>query len=136
MPRSCLMKGRAMFAMVASSTTISWATEMSTSAHPRGRWPDPAVGSAAGAVAMDMRVPSVRRRGWGGGGRVGVVSAGAARRGGEDDLVDHVGDGLLVGGQPEHEAAVQDDAREGGGQQVEVEVRRDLATGPGPLEDP
>jgi hypothetical protein len=29
------MNGSAMLAMVASSTTISWAIEMSTSAHPR-----------------------------------------------------------------------------------------------------
>src|SRR6188472_101705 len=98
MPRSCLMKGSAMFAMVASSTTISWATEMSTSAHPRRRWPDPVLGSAAGAVAVDMRLPSVRRGGWRWCGK--VRSDGTARRGGDDDLVDHLGDRLLVGGQP------------------------------------
>src|SRR6478672_3253249 len=117
-----------MLAMVASSTTISWATEMSTRAQPRWRWPEPVAGSVACVVAMDIRLPWVRRRGCG--------SDGGTRRGGDDDLVHHPGDRLLVGGEAEHEAAVQDDAREGGGQQVEVEVRGDLAAGPGPLEDP
>src|SRR3954454_14804208 len=37
MPRACCADGRAMFTMLASSTTISWATAMTTSAsHLRG----------------------------------------------------------------------------------------------------
>ena len=57
-------------------------------------------------------------------------------RGGQDDLVDHACHGLLVGGLPEHEAAVQDDPGQGRGEQVEIEVGGDLAAGTGPLEDP
>ena len=71
------MKGRAMLAMVASSTTISWATEMSTRAHPRWRWPWPRgrLLGLAGWLRWSWRfLLSVGC--WGVGGRSGRVAAG------------------------------------------------------------
>ena len=43
--------------------------------------------------------------------------------GGQDDLVDHPGHQVGSGLVPQQEDAVEDDARQGGSEQVEVDVR-------------
>ena len=104
-----------MLAMVASSTTISWAMQMSTRAQPRCRWPG-GVGSAA------CRRRSLRRGSWC---LLAVGRWGGAAGGGrEDDLVDDPLDERRVGDRlAQDEDAVQDDPREGRAEQVEVDVR-------------
>ena len=136
------MKGSAMLAMVASSTTISWATEMSTRAQPRWRVAVPVArrcGRRCGDVVMRSWVVAgcVTVGQAADGRRVGVVRGQAVGpvAAGHDDLVDDAGDGLLVGGLARDEAAVQDDPGQGRGEQVEVDVRGDLAALAGALED-
>ena len=135
MSRSSRMNGRAMLAMVASSTTISWATEIRTSAQPRWLWPCPAVDGCAvvtdpgvvsaslmGFLALSYRVWVVR-------GRVRV------EHGGEDDVVDDALDDRVVGGEAHHEGAVQQDPGQRRADHLEVDVVPDLAAGLGPLVD-
>ena len=123
MSRSFWMKGRAMFTMVPSSTTISWATEMSTSAQPRCRfwW---LVGSATSVGALAVSVMRsclsvgqglVRRPGR------------AVAHGRQDHVVDDPGDGVVVGLEAHHEGAVQEDPGQRGADDLEVEVVVDLA---------
>src|SRR3954451_12169723 len=98
MSRSDWMKGRAMFTMVPSSTTISCATEMSTSAHPRCSFlPEPVLAALA---------TSVIRRSFC---RGSVERSRVAGRGRQDDLVDHAGDQLGGGRLAQDEHAVQHD---------------------------
>src|SRR6478736_3068946 len=133
MSRSLPMNGRAMLAMVASSTTISWAIEMSTRARPSLSWPFGLVTTASRVApssivsSSDMWVSLALLRGRGR--RVGC------QRGGQDDLVDHLADRVLVGRKPHQEETVQTDAGECRREQVEVDALAELATGLGPLED-
>src|SRR6478752_5238890 len=101
MSRSVWMKGRAMFTMVPSSTTMSCATEMSTRAHPRCSFLPEAVLSALAT--------SVIRRSFC---RGSVVRGRGAGSGRQDDLVDHAGDQVGRGLLAHDENAVQDDAGE------------------------
>src|SRR3954454_15624956 len=102
MSRSDWMKGRAMFTMVRSSTTISCATEMSTSAHPRCIFlPE---------LVLSALATSVIRRSFC---RGSVVRGRGAGGGRQDDLVDHAGDEVGVGLLAHDENAVQDDPGEG-----------------------
>src|ERR1041384_7051471 len=57
MPRSCWAEGRAMFTMVASSTTISWASAMKVSAFQRLESGVGAFAATAWAVS-DMEIPT------------------------------------------------------------------------------
>ena len=50
-------------------------------------------------------------------------------------MVDDALDGLVVGDETHHERAVEEDAREGGGDDVDVDVGRDLAPVDRPLVD-
>ena len=125
------MKGRAMLAMVASSTTISCATEMSTRAHPRCcGWPCAGeVGLAARrwrSVSSDMRVPYCLVVS-----EVGEAAQGRAG-GGQDDLVDHPGDGLLVGGQRPARRCGAGRSRRGPGRAGRGRGRRRSRRGRGP----
>src|SRR6478735_5480768 len=124
MSRSYCMKGRAMFTMVPSSTTISCATEMSTSAHPR--W------SFLPELVLAALATSVIRRSFC---RGSVVRGRVAGGGRQDDLVDHAGDQVRRGQLAHDENAVQDDAGEGRLQQREVDVVTQLAALPGSLPD-
>src|SRR6478609_1214953 len=112
-----------MFAMVASSTTMSWAIEMSTSAHPR--W------ACCPGARASVCLRSVMRKSFGIGGELSV-GAGGGRK---DDLVDDTGDERLVGQLTHDVHAVQDDAGERGCEQVDVDARAELAAAPGALED-
>src|SRR5690242_3601889 len=58
MPRSCWAEGRAMFTMVASRTTISWASAMKTSAFQRLASPLGAAAPRALRADSDMEVPT------------------------------------------------------------------------------
>src|SRR5689334_25412193 len=58
MPRSAWAEGRAMFTMVASSTTISWASAMKTSAFQRLASPVCSTGPRAFEAVSDMGVPT------------------------------------------------------------------------------
>src|SRR5881392_36216 len=121
MSRSLPMNGRAMLAIVASSTTISWATVISTRARPRrtgrpvsGCTATASLGPSPTTVSSDMGCSSVSLGVW------------VGQRGGQDDLVDDARDGLLVGRQPHQEQAVQHDPGEGRGQEVEVDPLAEL----------
>src|SRR5690349_11105156 len=97
MSRSVAMKGSAMFTMVPSSTTMSCATEMSTSAHPRCCFlPELVLAALATSVIRRSFCSVGERSRTTGGGR-------------QDDLVDHAGDQLGSRGLAEDEHAVQDD---------------------------
>src|SRR5689334_14203979 len=113
-----------MLAMVASSTTMSWAIEMSTRAHPR--W-----ACCPGARASVCCLRSAMSKSFG----IGVERSVVAGGGREDDLVDDLGDELLVGQLTHDVHAVQDDACECGGEEVDVDTRAELAAVPGALED-
>src|SRR5215217_919019 len=127
MSRSLPMNGKAMLAMVASSTTISWAMVISTRARPRR---GPVVDSSAMASSgpsptttlSDIDVSS-------------VLSGRVFQSRGQDDLVDHVADGVPIGREPHQEESVQADACEGGGEEVEVDAVAQLAARLGLLED-
>src|SRR5689334_15805847 len=58
MPRSVWADGRAMFTMVASSTTISWASAMKTSAFQRLASPVFSTAPGAFEAVADMGVPT------------------------------------------------------------------------------
>ena len=62
-------------------------------------------------------------------------AAGLRAAGGQDDLVEDAIDEVRAGGLAEHEDAVQDDARQGRADQVDVGVVAELAAVAGPLED-
>src|SRR3954453_9434101 len=107
-----------MFTIVPSSTTMSCATEMRTSAQPRCL-PTPVSGaSLSGATRVSVmccvtfwwRDVSRGR----GGGR-------------QDDLVDDAGDDVPRGDLADEDEAVHDDPGQGRGEQVDVDVRADLA---------
>src|SRR5690242_17274933 len=114
-----------MFTMVPSSTTISCATEMSTSAQPRCCFvPEPVLS----AFTTSVIGVSWFSRGSGGQDRL----AGGSR---QDDLVDHLGD--QVGGRllAHDEEAVQHDAGQRRLEQGQVDVVAELAAVAGALPD-
>ena len=100
-----------MFAMVASSTTMSCAMQISARAHPRWRCPE-AVGRCGGAAVRWRSSGLLGERG---------VAAGGGR---EDDLVDDALDQVAGDGVAEDERAVQEDPRQGGAEQGEVDTGR------------
>src|SRR5215212_10637532 len=117
-----------MLAMVLSSTTISWATQMRTSAQAACRGAATAPSStvdSSRAVRSVMGCLSV-------GGSDGSAHSASGR---QDDLVDDAGDELLGGELADEDEAVHDDPGQGRGEQVDVDLGADLATGDGPLED-
>src|SRR6478672_948952 len=115
-----------MLAMVASSTTMSWAIEMSTRAHPR--WACFPGARAGASVCVRSAMSKVLL--WIGGER--SAEAGGGR---EDDLVDDTGDERLVRHLTHDVEAVQDDARQCGGEEVDVDVLGDLTAFAGADED-
>src|SRR3954454_10802898 len=124
MSRSWWMNGSAMFTMVPSSTTISCATEMSTSAHPRCCLLPELVLSAlaTSVIGVSFSRGSVGRSRLAGGGR-------------QDDLVDHAGDQVGCRLLAHDEDAMQHDAGERRLEQGQVEVVAELAPVAGALPD-
>src|SRR6478735_8698299 len=122
-----------MFAMVASSTTISWAIEMSTSAHPRRTCFLDALVSVV--VVSDMGFLRVVGASLPNGAELVTGAVGRVHRRGQDDLVDDADDRVLGRVLTENEVAVQDDSRERRGEQIEVRVGMELPAVAGALED-
>src|SRR3954451_14197515 len=106
-----------MFTMVPSSTTISCATEMRTSAQMRRLSPlvSATSSTAASGWVSVIAVPSL----------VGRSRSGAAGRGRQDDLVDDAGDEVLGRRLADHEEAVQHDAGQGRREELDVDVVAD-----------
>src|SRR3954447_21056550 len=136
------MKGRAMLAMVLSSTTMSWATQMSTSAQRRFFWVVEVPGEPSTAAVVSVMSSSLGSSSSTCGCSVGagllVASLYAARRvlhGGEDHVVDDALDGRVVRWDAEDEGPVHEDPGEGGADQLDVEVVADLAASLGALVD-
>src|SRR4051812_2486215 len=122
-----------MLAMVLSSTTISWATQISTSAQAAwlGALLGPSSTTASGrsvSSVMGMCLSVIGRE------RSADTRVGDAS-GREDDLVDDALDELLGGSLADEEEAVQHDPGQGRGEQLDVHVRTDLAARLGALEE-
>src|SRR3954453_3889453 len=123
-----------MFAMVLSSTTISWATQISTSAQVAwegpftGPWSTTASGRSVSSV-MGVVSLSMGGRERSADGRTGDAS------GRQDDLVDDALHELLGGALADEEEPMQHDPGQGRGQQLDVHVRTDLAALLGALEE-
>src|SRR3954453_13514383 len=123
-----------MFAMVLSSTTISWATQISTSAQVAwegpftGPWSTTASGRSVSSV-MGVGSLSMGGRERSADGRTGDAS------GRQDDLVDDALHELLGGALADEEEPMQHDPGQGRGQQLDVHVRTDLAALLGALEE-
>src|SRR5687768_10986214 len=107
-----------MLAIVLSSTTISCAIEMITSAQPRWVWPPFGWDSSSmrGSVVSD----------------IGFLGVGRVHRGRHDDLVDDAGDGVLVRCLAEDVETVQADAGQRGAEEAGVEILSDLSALLGP----